>query len=73
MIIKLVIVAVIIYVIYFVLFKKPSMQKRAKGQKDIIDSETMLECKECGAYVSGDEAIIKDGKFYCSKECAKLP
>ena len=70
MIIKLVIVAVIVYAIYFVLFKKPAMEKKSK--KENIDSETMLECSECGAYVSGDEAILKNGMFYCSKECARL-
>ncbi len=70
MIIKLVIVALIVYAIYFVLFKKPAIQKKSKQEN--IDSETMLECAKCGAYVSSEEAIIKDGKFYCSKECASL-
>ena len=72
MIIKLVVVALIVYTIYFMLFKKPSAKKRDQ-KKDVIDSQTMLECKKCGAYVSADEAIIKDGQFYCSKECASLP
>ncbi len=70
MIIKLLIVGVIVYAIYFVLFKKPAIQK--KNKQENIDSETMLECAKCGAYVSSEEAIIKDGKFYCSKECASL-
>ncbi len=70
MIIKLLLVAVIVYAIYFVLFKKPEIKR--KNKKENLDSETMLECSKCGAYVSGDEAIIKDGRFYCSKECAGL-
>ncbi len=73
MIIKLVIVAVIVYAIYFMLFKKPSIeQKSQRNREENIDSETMIECAKCGAYVSNNEAIIKDGKFYCSKECAGL-
>jgi hypothetical protein len=39
MIIKLVIVALIVYAIYFVLFKKPAIQKKSKQEN--IDSETM--------------------------------
>ena len=72
MIIKLVIVAIIVYAIYFMLFKKPSIEQKSQKKRENIDSETMIECAKCGAYVSNNEAIIKDGKFYCSKECAGL-
>lgn len=67
MIIKLLVLAVVLYGVYFIFFKKPNM---LKGKND--DSETVVECKECGVYISTKEAIFKDGKEYCSKECARL-
>ena len=67
MIFKLVILGVIFYGIYFIFFKKPSMIKDKNS-----DSETVVECEECGVYISMKETIFKDGKNYCSKECAGL-
>ncbi len=67
MIIKLLVLGVVLYGVYFIFFKKPNM---LKGKHD--DSETVVECEECGVYISTKEAILKDGKQYCSKECAKL-
>jgi uncharacterized protein len=58
----------VIYGVYFIFFKKPDMIKKSK--KD--DSETVVECQECGVYISMKEAVFKDGKEYCSKECARL-
>ncbi len=65
--IKLILLAAIMYGIYFIFFKKPSMIKDKNS-----DSETVVECEECGVYVSMKETILKDGKYYCSKECAGL-
>lgn len=53
-------------------FKKPSIRTEKKQGKKKISGDTMLECSECATFVSENEAIIKDGKFYCSKECALL-
>ena len=59
----LLLVAIVAGVYYFFIKKKaPSIQ----------GSETMVECKKCGTFVSDKEAIIKNGAFYCSKECAKV-
>ena len=67
--IKLLLLGVVLYAIYFFFFKNGGISK--KINKD--DSETMVECAACETYMSGDETIIKDGKHYCSNECAKLP
>ncbi len=67
MIIKLIVLGVVLYGVYFIFFKKPGMLKNKYE-----DSETVVECEECGVYISTKEAIMKDGKQYCSKECAKL-
>ena len=31
----------------------------------------MIECPECGAYFPEDEAVLGDGKAYCSERCRK--
>ena len=60
----------IIAVIYFVFFKKKSVG--AKKQNEIDKNEDlMLECHKCGTFTSSNEAIIKDGKYFCSKECLR--
>jgi uncharacterized protein len=69
MILKLIIMGAVIYGVYFIFFKKPEMLKKG-GNKD--DSETVVECEECGVYVSVKESVMIDGKQFCSKECAGL-
>lgn len=64
MIAKLLVLIVVIAVVYFVFFKKKSKKK------DNTEVEQMVECEECGTYISPNEGIIKSGKYYCSKECA---
>jgi len=65
---KLLLLAVVGYVVYFFFFKNGGFSKRIN--KD--DSETMVECAACETYISVEDSIIKDGKHYCSNECAKL-
>lgn len=69
MIIKLLILAAVLYGVYFIFFKKPDM---LKDKEKFEDSETVVECGKCGVYISASEAVIKDGKQYCSNECAGL-
>ena len=33
--------------------------------------KAMIECPECGAYFPEDEAVLGDGKAYCSERCRK--
>ena len=74
MIFKLLIFAVIIFIVYTLFFKnsRGNVQDKTKTRKrdNKSDSDTMIECKKCSVFVSEKDAIIKDGKFYCSKECA---
>ncbi len=69
MIFKFLIFAVIMFIIYTLFFKK-STPKKGGEKSNENDGEIMVECCECSTFVSKDEAIIKNGKFYCSKECA---
>ena len=48
---------------------KKEKKQRPKREDD---SEIMVECSKCGIFISSKEAIIKDGKYYCSKECAEI-
>lgn len=74
MLLKIALFAVIIFLIYMFFFKnsrKEDIQKSAS--KKVLEGETMVECQMCSTFISHKEAIIKDGLFYCSKECARLP
>lgn len=62
---KFLLFALCIIGIYMLFFKK-SKTPKTKSQESL-----MLECAKCGTYVSSDEAILQNGKSYCSKECAK--
>lgn len=75
MIFKLIILAVIIYIIYLTFFKNDALTAKKENKqrsKREDDSEIMVECSKCGIFISSKEAIIKDGKYYCSKECAEI-
>jgi uncharacterized protein len=74
MLIKIALFAGVIFLIYIFFFKnsrKEDIQKSAS--KKVLEGETMVECRTCSTFISHKEAIIKDGLFYCSKECARLP
>jgi uncharacterized protein len=73
MIVKLLVFVVVLLIIYVAFFKKASpAQKKKETEDKKIGSDIMIECSECSTFVSEKEAIIKDGKFFCSKQCAKL-
>ena len=63
---KLLIMGLVLYGVYLLFFRKNSVtEDDEKG-----DVKTVVACKECSLYVSIDEAVVKDGNYYCSKECA---
>jgi uncharacterized protein len=68
-ILKILALAIVIAIVYFLFFK--SNRKSDSNNKNIeTPDEVMLECSKCGTYTTGAESILKDGKYYCSKECA---
>ena len=69
MIIKLLIMGLVLYGVYFIFFKKPDMLKKGRNNDD---SETVEACEKCGVYISVKESVMIDGKQFCSKECAGL-
>ncbi|MEA3491549.1 MAG: PP0621 family protein [Campylobacterota bacterium] len=77
MILKLILFAILGFAIYKVLGGKlPQIGGKKKGKisKDEdqkrIEEDTLVECQECGTYVTFKESIIVKGKIYCSSECA---
>lgn len=63
---RLLIIGLIIVAIWFLFFRK----KKIKTNKDdSIESFDMIECHRCKNFVSKDDAIFANGKWYCSKEC----
>jgi uncharacterized protein len=63
--IKFLVFAVVLYLIYIMFFKKTIKN----DNKDCVD--TMIECSNCSVYVAKDDAILSNGKYFCSKECLR--
>lgn len=69
MIVKLLILLLVGLAIYkFFGGKFPAFGKTKEEKK--IEEDTLVECKNCGTYVTLKESIVSEGKHYCSKECA---
>lgn len=70
MILKILAAAVVLFLIYIVLFKKDREKEVNKDRKPKEKIEDiMVECPTCSTYVSKKEAILSNGRFFCSKEC----
>jgi len=64
---KLIIVMLLVWV-GFVLFKK-MRQPNVSKQPDNKIGQKMIACSVCDTHIPESEAIEKDGKIYCSKDC----
>ena len=74
---KLLVIALLITAIYYLFIRQPkktegSGTKKPKDKNSDKSAEVMVECAKCGTFISSKEALIKDGRYYCSKECAEL-
>ncbi|MDD5716611.1 MAG: PP0621 family protein [Sulfuricurvum sp.] len=54
--------------VYFLFFKKKTL---IPPSSDNSQEEAMIPCAQCGTYVQVKEALMRDGKYYCSHECMK--
>jgi len=68
---KLLVVFGVIYIVYRFFIKQNSIQKPEKKAKTTEDIEEMVACASCGVYVELKEAILSNGKYYCSDKCLK--
>jgi len=74
MIFKILTLGLVIFFIYIVFFKKSrvkNINSTKKDNKADIIADEMMECPICKTFVSKDEAILSNGKYYCSQECLK--
>ncbi|RDU57499.1 PP0621 family protein [Helicobacter sp. MIT 99-5507] len=63
---RFIIFGLIIVAIWFLFFRK----KKNKDNKDNhTESFDMIECARCKSFVSKDDAIFANGRWYCGKEC----
>ncbi|NQY25103.1 MAG: hypothetical protein HRT41_13840 [Campylobacteraceae bacterium] len=57
----------VIFIVYLVFFKKSRESEIKKSMKK--DEEIMDACPTCKTFVSKEDAILSNGKYFCSKEC----
>jgi len=74
MILKLLLIAAVIFTVYILFFKQPNVtQKRSNKQKKQTQEpqpvNDLIECPTCGVYIEVEEAILSGSKYYCSTEC----
>ena len=70
MILKILLIAAVIGVVYVMFFKKKTIEPdhtKQKSKKPEVND--MIECANCHVYVEVKEAILSNGKYYCSREC----
>lgn len=70
MIVKLLLLGVVLFGVYLLFFKK-DREKNIKDKKNDEITDTMVECPTCGTYVSKEDAILSNGKYFCSQGCLK--
>lgn len=68
MVFKVIAILAALFLVYLIFFKRDREKDIVKKREEKIEDE-MVECPSCKTYVSQKEAILSNGKFYCSKEC----
>lgn len=60
----------VLFLVYLVFFKK-NRESSIKDKKNEEIEDTFIECPTCKVFVSKDDAILSNGKYFCSRECLK--
>jgi uncharacterized protein len=68
MILKTLAIAVVLFIVYIVFFKR-NRERDIVKKKDIKYEDEMVECPTCQTYISTKESVLSNGKYYCSKDC----
>lgn len=71
MIFKILALLAVLFLVYIIFFKKNRENINSTKKNDDVLEDIMEECPTCGTYVSKNEAILSNGKYFCSKECLK--
>lgn len=67
MLFKLLLLGGFITVVYYAFFNKKSLPNLNKENHK--PEEPMIACAKCGTYADIKETFIRDGYYYCSREC----
>lgn len=67
MLFKLLLLGGFIAAVYYAFFNKKSLPNPSKENKK--PQEPMIACAKCGTYTDVKETFIRDGYYYCSREC----
>jgi uncharacterized protein len=67
MLFKLLLLGGFITAVYYVFFKKPALLDSRKDEQR--PEEAMIACEKCGTYADIKDTFIRDGHYYCSREC----
>ena len=66
---KLIAIGAVLFLVYMVFFKKTRVNNKKENTKYDEISDTLVECPTCKVYVSKDEAILSNGKYFCCQKC----
>lgn len=72
MLLKILAVAVVLFLVYLIFFKKGREKEVTQNKRKESIEDTLNECPTCGTFVSSKEAILSNGKYFCSKECLNV-
>lgn len=64
--IRLIVIALIIYLLIQI-FKRWAANKNPSSSEQQQNSTVMVQCKICKLHIPENEALQKDGDFYCSQ------
>ena len=64
--IRLIVIALIIYLLIQI-FKRWAANKNSASSEQQQSSTTMVQCKTCQLHIPENEALQKDGEYYCSQ------
>lgn len=64
--IRLIVIALIIYLLIQI-FKRWAANKNTSSSEQQQNSTVMVQCKTCKLHIPENEALQKDGDFYCSQ------
>ena len=65
----LVVLGLIAFVYFYYIKKKPLEEHSRNDKNTKSQSSDMVECSACGIYCEISEALLSQGKYYCSSEC----
>ena len=61
----------VIWFVYNFYIKKKTLFSKSFDQDRELEYNDMVQCSTCKTYIEVNEAILSNGKYYCSRECLR--